>query len=61
MKIVIPKKIKKVNNYNNNCYHYDLVKEYPNHVLYRCRETGGLESFCKNDFIKREVLESEEK
>lgn len=52
MKIVIPSKIKKTNNYNQDCYHYDLIEIKKHIVIYKCKETGMLESFSKNEFIK---------
>lgn len=54
MKIVIPKKFKKINNYNKDCYHYELVEVQKYIVVYRCVENGFLETFSKNDFIKHE-------
>ena len=53
MKVVIPKKMKrKVNPKINKYYHYELIKVYPHHVIYKCEETGKLESFSKNEFIR---------
>lgn len=54
MKIVIPKKIKKTNNYNQECYHYELVKVQKHIVIYRCLENGYIETFSKNEFVKNE-------
>ena len=53
MELVIPKKIKKrKSKKSNEYYHYDLVKVYSHHIVYKCEETSKLESFSKNDFIK---------
>ena len=56
MEIVIPKKIKRKSSvYSKKYYNYELVKVYPNIVVYKCLETGKLESFSKNEFIRNEV------
>ena len=52
MTIVIPRKIrKKKHSHCKEFYHYELfeVKKYI--VIYKCVETGKLESFSKNDFV----------
>lgn len=52
MEVVIPKRIrKKKHTQSDEYYHYELVKVYPHHVVYKCIELGNLESFSKNDFI----------
>ena len=52
MEIVIPKRIKKKRHTHcNEYYHYEIEKIYPYHVVYKCVETGKMESFSKNNFI----------
>lgn len=52
--INIPEKItKRRNGHHLKAYHYELVKIYKHHVLYRCTENGVYESFSKNDFVRR--------
>lgn len=37
--------------------HYELIKIYPNHILYKCLETGFMESFSKNEFVEKQKRE----
>lgn len=54
MEIVIPKKMKKkINPKKEKYYHYELVEIYSHHIIYKCEETGKLESFSKNEFIRK--------
>lgn len=49
--INIPKKItKKFGRDGTIIKHYELQKIYPHIILYKCIETGLIESFSKNDF-----------
>lgn len=58
IEITIPQRIKrKSHTHINKYYHYKLVKVYQNHAVYRCEETGTLESFSKNDFVTRVEIE----
>lgn len=53
MQVVIPKRIrKKRHTHCNEYYHYEIVKIYPYHIVYKCEETGKMESFSKNNFVK---------
>lgn len=52
-KIIIPKKIKKrVSKHSDKFYNYEFVEKTKRLVVYKCIETGRLESFNKIDFIK---------
>lgn len=52
-KIIIPKKIKKrVSKHSDKFYNYEFVETTKRLVVYRCLETGNLETFNKIDFIK---------
>lgn len=54
IEITIPtKRRKRKYKKSNEYYHYELVKVYPNHVVYKCLETGKLESFSKKEFITK--------
>ena len=54
MKIRIPKKIIKRNNYTQKCYHYELVEIQKHIVIYKCIENGYVETFSKNEFVVNE-------
>lgn len=55
--VQIPRKIKKrAGSHSKKYYHYELVKIYPHHIVYKCIETGKRESFSKNDFIKEREI-----
>lgn len=55
--IKIPKKIiKRSGCHIKRTYHYELVRVYEHHVLYRCLENGTYESFSKKDFIVRKCI-----
>lgn len=57
MMIKIPKRIRrKLTSRASQYYHYELVKVYKHIVVYKCIETGTLESFSKNEFVtEREI------
>lgn len=55
--IKIPKKIRQTITTKDNktrIRNLELIKVNPHNVLYRCIETGLLESFTKNDFYTKE-------
>ena len=55
MKIRIPKKIKRsYSNYSKKYYHYELVEIKKHIVIYKCVETGNIETFSKNEFVVNE-------
>lgn len=53
----IPKRVKKTTGKRDyrRTFTYELIKEYANHGLYRCLETGFKECFTKNELTRRPI------
>lgn len=58
MKVVIPRRIKRrEHSRSNKYYHYEYERSCKNIVIYRCKETGMIETFSKKEFIVNEEME----